>query len=210
MKIGFFGDSFCSEISNLHSIGRYETYIKKIKNHYDATVVNLGVNGSSCWDTILKQFDPFKDSLPDVCIFVWTEPNRLYHPSIRSISYGATQHQKIKHGIPGTDYYNTWKAAEQYYKYLHDPAKAQLENLAVLYYFDKIILPQYKSKFIHMWSFNPVYDWTSGTEIKTPLYSIIADKDEGFKFDLTPNHIAGDDKNNIIADWLISAIDNYE
>jgi hypothetical protein len=210
MKIGFFGDSFCSEISSLQNIGRYDTYIKKIKNHYNAKIVSLGVNGSSYWDTILQQFEPFKQNLPDVCVFVWTEPNRLYHPTIRSINHGSAQSQKIKHGLPGTTYYNTWKSAEQYYIYLHDMEKARLEHLAALYYFDKVILPQYNSKFIHMWSFESAYDWTTGVEIKSPLYSVIADKDQGFKFDLTPNHIPSNAKNKIVADWIINAIDNYE
>jgi hypothetical protein len=209
MKIGFFGDSFCAEISNFHSYTNgYDTYIKQVKDYYKAEITHLGTAGSSYWDVMLRQLD--KKNLPDVCVFVWTEDSRLYHPIINSITSSSANSQKIKHGFPGTIRYNTWKAAEQYYTYLYDGKKASKECTASFYYFDREVLPKLKTKILHMWSFNPTYQWQTGVTISTPMYSIIDDTSQKFKFDLTPNHIAGHDKNKIVADRIINAIDNYE
>jgi hypothetical protein len=206
MKIGFYGDSFCSEIDNLHSYANgYKTYIKQVKNHYNATITHLGVSGSSYWDVILRQLD--KSNLPDVCVFIWTDPNRLYNSTIHSITFGSATSQKIKHGFPGTTNYKTWKAAEQYYNYLHDAEKARIENLSAFYYFDREVLPKLTTKILHLWSFESIYQWQTGVNISTPMYSLISEKDESFKFDLTPNHLAGHQRNNIAASWIIKAID---
>jgi len=206
MKIGFYGDSFCSEISNLHSYtNEYKTYIKQVKDHYDAKITHLGVVGSSYWDVILRQLN--KSDLPDVCVFVWTDPNRLYHPTIHSITSGSATSQKIKHGFPGTTRYKTWKAADQYYTYLHNTEKARIENVSAFYYFDKEVLAKLQTKILHLWSFETIYQWQTGVNISTPLYNLIAEKDNSFSFDFTPNHIPGNQKNKIIADWIIKAID---
>lgn len=205
MKIGFYGDSFCSEISNLHSYtNRYETYIKQVKDYYAAEITHLGVGGSSYWDVMLRQLD--KNNLPDVCIFVWTDPNRLYHPTIHSITSGSATSQKIKHGFPGTTRYNTWKAAEQYYAYLHDTNKARAENISAFYFFDREVLPKLQTKILHMWSFESTYQWQTGVTIDTPMYSLISEKNKSFKFDFTPNHISGLEKNSTVANWIIKAI----
>ena len=40
--IGFFGDSFCAEVSNQHSESNgYKTYIEKLISHYNADLVNF-------------------------------------------------------------------------------------------------------------------------------------------------------------------------
>ena len=86
MRIGFFGDSFVYELSNPHSwYYNYVTYLKLIKDHYNAEVVNLGVGGSSYWDSIIKQFPPHENNLPDVCVFCWTDSGRVYHPTVRNL-----------------------------------------------------------------------------------------------------------------------------
>ena len=88
MKIGFFGDSFCADKWN--SINNdYNTYISMIEKHYDADIVHLGVGGSSVGDLILLQLTPFinQNIIPDVCVFCWTEPHRLFHRNIRKINY---------------------------------------------------------------------------------------------------------------------------
>jgi hypothetical protein len=87
--IGFFGDSFCSEIRNHHSIWyNYDTYMKKLADHYDATVVNVGHGGCSIWDTLLLQLNPLieKNEVPDICVFVWTIPGRLFNRKIRRLN----------------------------------------------------------------------------------------------------------------------------
>ena len=55
LTIGFYGDSFCCETSNPHSIAKgYDTYIEKLRNHHDAKITHLGYGGSSVWDVMLK------------------------------------------------------------------------------------------------------------------------------------------------------------
>ena len=82
MKIGFFGDSFCADLQS-------GTYLQLLATHYGADVVNVGYGGSSIWDVLLLQIDPFikKNNIPDICVFVWTEPTRLFHQVLRNINF---------------------------------------------------------------------------------------------------------------------------
>ena len=86
--IGFFGDSFCAEVSNQHSESNgYKTYIEKLISHYNADLVNLGVPGCSVWDTTLIQFKPFEKNPPDICIFSWTGGGGLFHRTQRDLHF---------------------------------------------------------------------------------------------------------------------------
>ena len=86
MKIGFFGDSFCAVEKK--EPNEYETYIHKLKKHYNAEIVNLGIPGSSIYDVILLQFKQFYagNNVPDVCIFTWTHYSRLFNRTKRNIT----------------------------------------------------------------------------------------------------------------------------
>lgn len=214
MNIGIFGDSFCS-IKEVEGFLVYSTYIKKIEKHYDANIVNLGVNGSSIYDVILLQFPETleKFGYPDVCIFVWTSQHRIFHRKIRTLNLGTV------FNLPPKDP-DIWDAAKKYYNHLMDNELHELQYKSVLSYFDNEVLSKFPktTKIIHLWSFETYkicsYRWKNGVEI-TPSMSYIADygKDNPLSmsvFDNALNHFSGEDKNNTIFSWIKDAIDNYE
>ena len=133
MKIGFFGDSFCTNYTIGHKAN--VTYLNMLATHYDAEVVNLGVGGSSIWDVLLLQIDPFikNNNIPDICVFVWTEPNRLFHRVLKNLSTQAC----ISSNNP------VLAAAANYYLHLHDYELARVIYVAALHYFDTVILPTF-------------------------------------------------------------------
>jgi len=229
--IGFFGDSFCTEEYNPHSVWfKYETYIKQITKHYNAKIVNLGHGGSSIWDTILIQLKPFMDKkeFPDLCFFVWTSSGRLFNREVRRINYSDSLTPKLH--TYNIFNYKIWGAAKQYYMYLHDHEQSELAHNAMLYYIDNVILPTFPktTKIIHTWtSANPSdwsieglrpkkinysHKWKHGVEIRPPLISLsLADKDiSDLQTDMRPNHLDGIEKNLMLSTWIRYAIENYE
>lgn len=233
MKIGFFGDSFCAEMNNPHTwLNKYDTYINKLKDHYKAEIVNLGIGGSSYWDLILKQFPPFKNKLPNVCIFVWTSYGRIYHPQCRNIANWVLDLEET----PLTQFHHSriiyrkkYKAAIEFYNELYDEEKEKQERIAALYYFDKKVLYPLinQTKIIHLWSFGGVKNWESnnrysadnmiydyrflsGLECRPPLQTFaMYNKDNSFDTDLSANHIFGDENNELVKNMLVEAIDNH-
>jgi hypothetical protein len=127
----------------------------KLEEYYNLKTVNVGRGGSSVWDLILNQYKPLEHNLPDICVFVWTKPGRLYHKTERSLSIGHVMKPKIYS-------YNIfrksiWDAAKAYYTYLYDHDKETLEYKAILKYFDEEVLSNVSSKIVHLWSTgNPV------------------------------------------------------
>lgn len=230
MKIGFFGDSYCMEESNAHSLLKgYETYIRKIKKHYRAEIVSLGHGGSSGWDLILNQFPKFENNLPDVCIFCWTDVHRLFHPKVRNIGQWVLfPEYKKDFYVKVVQFLNREKysIAADYYTHIHDEKKAEREMLAAWYHFDMTVLKplENKTKIIHLWSFGNIknrnedlsvipefvtydYRWTTGTEIRPSLTCF---RLEGPEFHHSANHIGTDETNQMIADMIIDAIDNHQ
>lgn len=214
MTIGFFGDSFCSNISNEHSIkNNYSTYLQKVADHFNATITNTGVGGSSVWDLVLIQFEEqIKNGLPDVCVFVWTDMQRLFDRKHRNLNLRTSERtHSLEH-----------KAAKEYFYHVYDDEKHRLEYTALLYYFDTVILPKYpNTKFVHLWSFGEepatntarqerqyLYSWQTGVEIKPALETFSIIDGELPELDSRANHIAGDDKNQQIADLIIAAINH--
>jgi hypothetical protein len=205
MKIGFYGDSFCCEVSNPHSIAKgYDTYIKKLKNHYDAEVINLGMGGSSVWDVILKQFKEY--NIPDVCIFCWTDVDRIYHNKVRTLTKGSVENKKWKdYSIMDLFRRNTFNAAKEYFKHLHDYEKANIEQKAALQYFDLNVLKEVNSIIIHLWSFEKTYSWKHGIELETPLIDYVDNDASGFET-WAANHIAGEENNQAVFEFLRDSI----
>jgi hypothetical protein len=210
MKIGFFGDSFCMELSNIHSEAyKYDTYLTMIKNHYAADIVNLGQGGSSVWDVIINQFPPHLNNLPDICIFCWTDYNRIFHRTFRSLTGGSVLNLKQK---DITDHHRTQKhvfdAATHYFLNLYDEEKSKLELQAALHYFDDYVLSKIfnKTKIFHMWSFEKCYDWKYGNDILPALVSITRQPDENPKEDWGPNHLGNYNKNKKVFEIIKSAI----
>ena len=231
MRIGFFGDSFVYELSNPHSwYYNYVTYLKLIKDHYNAEVVNLGVGGSSYWDSIIKQFPPHENNLPDVCVFCWTDSGRVYHPKVRNLGSWLLN----KHDWKDTHYkhllnYKEYRAAREYFTHLHDYEKSQRESIAAFYHFDREVLSkiQNKTKIIHLWSFgvtnkweqenpyypsnvNYIYRWQSGTEIRPSLKCFSAIGRTTLNDNMSANHLGSILNNKLVADMIIDAIDNHD
>jgi hypothetical protein len=229
--IGFFGDSFCAEYNNFHSKWKnYKTYIELLSAHYDAEVVGLGLGGSSVWDALMLQLDPLikENRVPDVCVFVWTTPDRLFHRSVRRINCGDAMNPKL-HTFNPFDW-KIWRAAKYYYQHLWDVEQHNLSYKAILHYVDTVIIPQLPkgTKVINLWSmgqapswendgFHPkkvdyLHNWTNGVEIKPPLLSVsIADSDLSIlQVDKRANHLEGVNNNQLIFEWIKNAIDNYE
>lgn len=189
MKIGFYGDSFCCEVSNPHSVLKgYDTYIKKIKKHYRADIVHLGVGGSSVWDVILNQFD--LNTVPDVCIFCWTDYNRLYNTKLRNLTLGSVTNKPLKdYSVNDLLNKKVISAAKEYFTHLHDFEKARIENIAAMQYFDLNVLSKVDSKIIHLWSFEKQYTWQHGITIDMPLVNFVLEDT------WAANHLNGDEQN---------------
>jgi len=207
MTIGFFGDSFCANISNEHSITHnYNTYLEKVADHFSATITNTGVGGSSVWDLILIQFqEQLSKELPDICIFVWTDAHRVFNRTYRNLNFKSVLRTNSK----------IHTAAKEYWYNLYDEQKHKLEYIALLHYVDTVVLPKYPNTiFVHLWSFGEdptdsnsertyAYQWTTGTEIRPALETLAYPL---VKLDDRANHIAGDTNNTLVANWIIDAI----
>ena len=140
ITLGFFGDSFCA--------GReVDSWCVLLSKKLDARIVHWGEPGRSIWTTIM-QFNRLKDQnrLPDISVFCWTEPYRLYHPNL--ILSANTQ------PLEGVDP-NVYKALDDYWKYLHSYDKDELAYEYAIQYFDRHVLSKVDKKLVQMWSFRP-------------------------------------------------------
>ena len=217
LRIGFFGDSFCK--SNLSG-----TYINKLQNYLQADVVNLGTGGSSIEDAILLQFNPMKESPPDICVFLWTSAYRLYHPKIRNITIHSAYQNATHTDNP------VWSAAYEYYKHISDIQATNFRYVSVLFYFESKILASLpkNTKIIHLWSFGESAEWShdayapnkltyahrfsTGVEIRPSLVSLACFDRHIDKItnDTCPNHLNNQEKNEILFQWILDAIQNYQ
>jgi hypothetical protein len=237
--IGFFGDSFCNKESNQHSDeNNYETYIRQLLRAKGYELVNLGMGGSSVWDLYLNQLKPCIDSnsIPDISVFAWTNSGRLFHRIARSLNHTSALagHNKKKEAdfkklFPNQANFfdkDVWDAAKQFYLYLYDSEKEDIEYVAFLQYLDNNVFNKWpeNKKIIHLWSFGEwdfikqynvndityVHRWVNGVEIRPPLMSLSAKLPTYPILDDRPNHISGQENNKLISDAIISGIDNYQ
>jgi hypothetical protein len=232
--IGFFGDSFCSDFENRHSIDHdYETYIKKLKNHYNADIVNMGVAGSNVWDPILLQFKPFENNPPDIAIFVWTHIANIFHRECRNLQYFNMTNPALMSSLYKPN--ATMMAANQFFEHLFDIEKVTVEYLAALMYFDDTVLSKLNNtKIIHMWGFGKTdfdtavpekdelydnvisypYTWKHGVELRPALMAYAYGEQYGEKIadilkkDKRANHIGGNELNEKIFNLIKTAIDS--
>jgi hypothetical protein len=214
MKIGFFGDSFCANYQNQHSIdNNYSTYIEMLSKKYDAEITNFGVGGSSYWDSILLQFEEqVQAGLPDICVFTWSDAYRLFHRKCRIITPTLTSDN---HPLKKQDK-QLHSAVQQFYAHFSDQQKFEAEYVSALYYFDNVTLKKYPTtKFIHLWSSahddftaqpRYLYNWKTGVEIR-PALQLLATFTKAIAI---PNHIEGTLNNAQVYSWIVSAIDNYQ
>ena len=139
--IGYFGDSFC-ESRDPHS------WCVLLANKLGHDITHWGKGGAAIWHTFMAyETMLMADTLPDTMVFCWTEPYRLYHPSV-PLAKGAVPY-------PGPDQ-NLFKAADMYYVYLQDFRRDELAYKYALQWFDQHELPKAKDKkIIQMWSMKP-------------------------------------------------------
>jgi hypothetical protein len=165
ITLGFFGDSFCA--------GReVDSWCVLLSKKLDARIVHWGEPGRSIWTTIM-QFNRLKDQnlLPDICVFCWTEPYRLYHPNL--ILSANTE------PLEGVDP-DVYKALDDYWKYLHSYDKDELAYRYAIQYFDQHVLSNVDKKLIQMWSFRPFE--TAGKDAGIRLQSGIFIDESMFAF----------------------------
>jgi len=214
MKIAFFGDSYCAhcEVPNGYTPA-YETYIKKIQQHYNADIVNIGVNGSSIYDVLLLQVKPFisNNNYPDVCVFLWTNYGRIFHRTYRGMNLSSLCAKSKDKLDP------VWNATNEFFMHLLDWELQQFQYLSALEYFDRNTLSKFPSttKIVHMWCFEKLYDWQHGVEVNIPGYDALVklatdDRKIPEGMDWALNHLNGERKNNLVFNSLKHTIDNYE
>ena len=233
MKIGFYGSSACSFITNPHcEKWEYTSYIQMISNHYNATIIHLGQPSASSWDIILLQYEELLKNLPDVAVIIWPGRGFLFHRSCREIS--------INGSIFGSRLHTTrpelWPAVNLYFEQLYDQKKEEIEQLASFKYFDEILAKDIPCKIIHIWEgdiltlknvdlsssmfiteFTSPYIWKTGIQLNTNFISLsLANQwprrptfKQIMSNDPRCNHIEGDTKNTLISSWIIEAIENY-
>ena len=74
--IGFFGDSFCTSKDA-------QSWCVILAEKLNAEIINYGEEGKSIWTTFFNYNKRIRqNTVPDISIFCWTEPYRLYHPDL--------------------------------------------------------------------------------------------------------------------------------
>ena len=139
--IGFFGDSFCAS-------NQPESWCNILQRKLGADRIRwFGSPGRSIW-SVFFQYNKLiaHDKVPDISIFCWTEPYRLYHP--RLILSANTQ------PMSGVDP-NVYKTLDDYWKYLHNYDKDEMAYEYALKHYDQNILSKVSSEIVQMWSFKP-------------------------------------------------------
>lgn len=233
MKIVGFGDSFITDWGDIPDI----TYKTIIGEHYKTTPEFRGVGGSGPWTAFFDYLDyPNKQDI-DVAIFAWSEPYRIYHPTIKSLNFST-----VIYDVPNplyekdVDYKKIIEAGKMFYRYLENTTKIDYEMYGLLCMFDQMIAKDNKrTKFIHMDCFgvfdsrqenkhfrdySDFYNYSSffnsiefknGVQINPPLMylSELEDKPLNLGVDTRTNHL-GPSMHKVLANAIIQAIDNYE
>ena len=158
--IGFFGDSFCASQEP-------KSWCVLLAKKLNARIVHWGEPGKSIWTTMMK-FNRLQQQnrLPEICIFCWTEPYRLYHPNL--ILSANTK------PLPGVDP-KVYEALDQYWKHLHSYEKDELSYEYAIKWFDQMILSKVDKKIIQMWSFRPFETAGRDADIKLTAGTFIDD-----------------------------------
>ena len=142
--IGFFGDSFCAS-------NQPESWCNILQQKLDARRIRwFGNPGKSIW-SVFFQFNKLieQNRVPDISIFCWTEPHRLYHPEL-ILSIGTQP-------LEGVDP-NIYKTLDNYWKYLHNTEKSEIAYEYALKYYDQNVLSKVDKQIVQMWSFKPDKD----------------------------------------------------
>ena len=171
--IGFFGDSFCADT-------RPESWCNILADKLGVgSPVCFGKKGESIWGTFFKFNHRIKtDTVPDISVFCWTEPYRLYHPRMTLTANVIPSENEDP---------NVYKTLDNYWKYLHNYDKDEMAYEYSLRYYDQNVLTKVKKKIVHLWSFRPFE--TAGKDAGIRLES-------GFFIDKSMYRTATDDRND--------------
>ena len=156
--IGFFGDSFCAS-------NQPESWCNILQEKLGANRIRwFGEPGRSIWNTMFK-FNKLiaQNRVPDISVFCWSEPYRLYHPEL-ILSLNTKPLEGIDPNI-----YNT---LDNYWKYLHSTEKDDMAYEYALKHYDQNILSEVNSEIVQMWSFRPEnsFKLTTGTFIDESMF----------------------------------------
>ena len=139
--IGYFGDSFCAS-------KRKESWCHLLKDKIGADkIISFGNPGKSIW-SVFFQYNKLieQNAVPNISIFCWTEPYRLYHPK-HTLSANSQP-------LEGVDP-DVYKALDEYWIHLHNYDKDEMAYKYSLKHYDQNILSKVDSEIIQMWSFRP-------------------------------------------------------
>ena len=206
--IGFFGDSFCA--------GREpESWCVLLANRLNARITHWGEPGRSIWTNFFK-FNKLiqKNQVPDMSVFCWTEPYRLYHPNLIL----AANTEPLEDIDP-----NIYKALDNYWKYLHSYDKDELAYEYAIQWFDQHVLKTINKEIIQLWSFRPFetagkdagIKLKSGIFIDESLYASSITETNPLGGTIMPwgsgiiNHM-NEKQNKLWADKVYTAIKNNE
>lgn len=141
MKIAGFGDSFIEEGIGGVPYGYYNVAAR----HFNAEWKSYGLGGTGTHYAFFEFLKYGKDY--DVILFAWSNSLRIYnkvHPNI--CPTGCLYNKDSDDPI--------WQAATQYYSYLHDDQKVEIEFTSFYFWLDHWLAETYPDKkFIHMWGF---------------------------------------------------------
>ena len=139
--IGFFGDSFCAS-------NQPESWCNILQEKLGCERPRwFGEPGRSIWTTFMHFNRLIQGNhVPDISVFCWTEPYRLYHPDI-TLSANTEP-------LEGVDP-KVYEALEDYWKYLHNYDKDEMSYAYALRYYDQNVLSKVKGEIVQMWSFKP-------------------------------------------------------
>jgi hypothetical protein len=174
-SIGFFGDSFCAS-------NQPESWCNILQEKLGCSRIRwFGEPGRSIWSVFMR-FNRLieQDSVPDVSIFCWTEPYRLYHPR-----YPLSANTQPLDGVDP----NLYKALEQYWIHLHDYDKDELAYEYALKYYDQNVLSTLEDKtIVQMWSFRPFETAGKDAGIKLQTGTFIDESMLAFSKEKSPNN----------------------
>ena len=156
--IGFFGDSFCADRSK-------ESWCTILSDLLGCDYpVSFGEPGQSIWSVFFKFNELIRQNqVPNISIFCWTEPYRLYHPKLVLTANTVAP----AHADP-----MVYKTLDNYWRYLHSYEKDEMCYSYALQYYDQNILSKLKSQIVQMWSFRPfeTADKDAGIQLKSGTF----------------------------------------
>ena len=210
--IGFYGDSFCYHVHK----GSWPHTVAK---HFDATIINKGVEGSSHWSVILDQYPAnlwkSKHGGVDYAVFCWTQAGRIYNSHVTCLNTASVYNPNPPHH---RKHLKIWKAAKSYYDHLWDSKKESYEYEASIKKFVQQLPKDIPT--VHLWSlpgesdgidFSPrktsyPFTFEHGVEIRPSLLSVMAGDTTG-PVVYTDNHFDTKQKSDMVAQWVINGLE---